>query len=192
MITVYDKIIGKTKNLEVRALKTSDFEIWKKGFADQLPSRNKFDEGWFDTDFLTEEWYENKLKERADMAQKDYCYLLNVFRIEDGVSLGYCDITTHMREDFQYARIGYTIFNNYWGMGYGGELVKALIEIGFNDLNFHRLEAHINIDNEASKRTALKGGMEYECTRKAFIYEDGQWTDNEIYFIVNKHWEKEE
>lgn len=86
----------------------------------------------------------------------------------------------------EYASIGYSILDQHWGNGYGTETLKALIQIGFDDLDFHRLEAHINTDNFASKRVALKAGMEFECVRKGFIFEYGEWTDNEIYFINNQ------
>ena len=56
-----------------------------------------------------------------------------------------CDITTQFREEFLYAKIGYTIHNHYWGMGYATQCVELLIKIGFEQLNFHSLEAHVNL-----------------------------------------------
>ena len=135
---------------------------------------------------MTEEWLEKRIEERKQFATKDEMYKFGVFRSADSAHIGFCAITTHMRDDFQYASVGYSILNQYWGNGYGAESLKALIQIGFDDLDFHRLEAHINTDNLVSKRVALKAGMEFECVRKGFIFEDGEWTDNEVYFINNQ------
>ncbi|WP_328515388.1 GNAT family protein [Halobacillus yeomjeoni] len=55
------------------------------------------------------------------------------------------------------------------------------MNLAFTQLGFHRIEAHINTDNPASVKLAERVGLEYECTRKGFIYEFGEWTDNLIY-----------
>ncbi len=88
-------------------------------------------------------------------------------------------------EDFQYAHIGYAIHNNFWGQGYATETIQTLTRIGFQQLGLHRLEAHVNLDNPASKRALLKAGYQFEGIRKGFILEDDVWTDNEIYYINN-------
>lgn len=180
---VYLNICKKTKRLEVRPVRMDDYSRWINGFINQKPKQNRFDEGPFDSFNLTEEWLEKRIEERKQFAAKDMMYKFGVFRSVDSANIGFCVITTHMRDDFQYASVGYSILNQYWGNGYGTELLKALIQIGFDDLDFHRLEAHINTNNHVSKRVALKAGMEFECVRKGFILEDGEWTDNEIYFI---------
>ncbi len=182
------KINEQTPRCLIRFLEEEDYDVFVAGYRNCLPSKNQFDEGQVDVSFLTREWYSNLLKRRKKEADNDYCYMFNVFRKEDGCSIGYCDITTQYREDIQYAKIGYTIFNNYWNSGFATEVVKALTRIGFEHLNFHRLEAHINITNPASKAVVLKCGYAFESIRSGFIYEDGEWTDNEIYYINNGNW----
>lgn len=177
-----------TERLIIRPVLNDDFETFVFGYSNCLPARNRFDEGCFDTSFMTRSWFEQLLERRRKEAEMDYLYMLNIFRKDDGLSIGYCDITPHMRGDFQYARIGYTIHNPYWGVGYATECVSALIKAAFDILNFHRLEAHVNLDNPASKRVLQKAGFSFECIRKAFILEDGVWTDNEIYYINNDNW----
>ncbi|WP_439649400.1 GNAT family N-acetyltransferase [Lentibacillus daqui] len=53
---------------------------------------------------------------------------------------------------------------------------KRCFVIGFKNLGYHRIEAHINVDNTPSIRLIERVGMVYECTRKGFIYEFGDWT----------------
>ncbi|PEF41258.1 hypothetical protein CON84_01675 [Bacillus sp. AFS094228] len=64
--------------------------------------------------------------------------------------------------------------------------VKEALNIAFKDLNFHRIEAHINVDNTPSYKLAENIGMEFECLRKGFIFEFGEWTDNLVYYINSK------
>ncbi len=187
-MVIYNDILKGTERLEIRPLKLEDYKVWLRGFKEQNESQSPYDEGWFDTAFITEEWYAKKLKEREELGKKDSTYMLNIFRKEDRASIGYCDITTHMREDFQYARVGYTIHNQFWNKGYGKESIKALVSIGFEDLNFHRLEAHINLDNIVSKKVILSAGFQFEGIREKFILEDNEWIDNEIYYIINCSW----
>lgn len=180
-----DKISSLTaegNRITVRPLTLSDYESFVHGYQNCLPSQNRFDEGTFDTGFMTPAWYQALLERRQREAMEDYSYLFHIFCKEDGKSLGYCDITPHRRENFQYARIGYTIFNNFWGKGYATECVECLVKLGFGQLKLHRLEAHVNLDNPASKKVLKKVGFTYECIRKGFILEDGIWTDNEIYY----------
>lgn len=182
------KFIGD--RITIRLLQAEDYEAFVQGFQDCLPSQNRFDEGWMDTGFMTRVWYAEMLERRAREAETDFSYMLHLFRNCDGKSLGYCDITPHRRENFQYARIGYTILNPYWKMGYGTQCVGGLVKLGFESLRLHRLEAHVNLDNYASKRVLQKAGFSFECVRKGFILEDGVWTDNAVYFLNHSGWQE--
>ena len=181
-------IRAESSQIIVRPAMPADYAAFVAGYAGCGPAKNRFDEGWFDTSFMTRDWYEALLERREREAAADYCYLFHIFRQGDGAALGYCDITTFFREDFQVAKIGYTIHNPYWGMGYATRCVGLLVKIGFEQLNFHRLEAHVNLDNPASKAVLRKNAFRLECIRKGFILEDGVWTDNEVYYRNNPDW----
>lgn len=186
-----EKLYCETPRLVVRPLEPEDLAAFAAGYALCLPAQNRFDEGRLDTGFMTPAWFAGLLERRREEARRDYSYMLHIFRKADGRSVGYCDITPHRREDFQYARIGYTIFNPYWGQGYATKALQAIRQLAFGPLHLHRLEAHVNLDNPASKRVLLKAGFAFECVRKNFILEDGVWTDNEIYYLNNDSWTPE-
>ncbi len=180
----WPKIYCETERLIIRPAGEEDYRRYVDGFANCGPMKNRFDEQ-FDASEMTEDWFRALLTRRAKEARDDYAYKFMVIRKSDGVSVGYCNVFPHYRADFQYAHVGYAIHNNYWNNGYATECVSALITIGFKVLKLHRLEAHVNLDNPASKKVLLKAGFSFECVRKSFIYEDGKWTDNEIYYINN-------
>ncbi len=179
----------ETERLVIRPVQMEDYEAFLAGYQQVEPAQNRFDEGQLDLSFVTRDWFQQLLERRRQEAEDDYFYMLHIFRREDGRAVGYCDITPHRREDFQYARIGYTIHNPWWGRGYATEALSAMAQLAFGPLNLHRIEAHVSLDNPASKRVLQKADFSFECIRKAFILEDGVWTDNEIWFLNNEHWE---
>ncbi|MFH0767661.1 MAG: GNAT family N-acetyltransferase [Bacillota bacterium] len=81
--------------------------------------------------------------------------------------------------------IGYAIFNQYWQQGYAKEAVESMIRIGFDELGYHRLEAHINLDNEISKKAILSAGFHCEGIRGKYIRDDDAWSDYEVYILIN-------
>lgn len=175
-------IVSETERLVIRPLNKQDYENWLNEFNNRHPSQHRHDEGKIDMSECTQEWFDNLVDKHQELAWTDIAHVFGVFRKEDGIHLGMIDFSTLARDDFQWGRIGYTIHNQYWRKGYGKETVKEGLKIAFNHLKFHRIEAHINLDNSASFNLAESVGMEYECTRKRFIFEFGEWTDNLIYY----------
>ncbi|MGG1575469.1 GNAT family N-acetyltransferase [Fictibacillus sp. NRS-1165] len=171
-----------TERLVVRPYLTNDYQNWYKQYLNCDPARNKYDEGKIDMSDYTSVWFDEMVNKNQQLIEKDEAYILGVFRKEDGVHVGVVDLSTLMRNEFQWGRIGYTILNPYWGKGYGREAVKAALKIAFIQLGYHRIEAHISMDNTASIKLAESAGMEFECVRRAFIFEFGEWTDHLVYF----------
>ena len=64
------------------------------------------------------------------------------------------------------------------------EAVRAALIAGFDTLKYHRIEAAINLDNQASLALAESVGMQKECIRRGFLYENEQWVDHFIYVAL--------
>ncbi len=174
----------RNKNIEIRARKLEDYDMYVKSYLEQQPSQRKYDQGYKSMNFATKEWYSAKLDEWDALADSDVAYLFGIFRISDGAMVGYCDLATQYREDYQIGMVGYAIFNQYWNGGYAKEAVEAMIHIGFNKLDYHRLEAHINLDNEISKKVVVSSGFKFEGIREKYIRENDLWTDHEVYTLI--------
>ncbi|MGM0847018.1 MAG: GNAT family N-acetyltransferase [Bacillota bacterium] len=172
----------ETERLIVRPLTKEDYIVWLKGFNDRMPSQYRHDQGKLNMIDCTESWFAHLVEKHQSLAMEDTAYVFGVFHKMDGKHLGMIDFSTLARQDFQWGRIGYTIHNQFWGQGFGKEAVKGALTMAFSDMNYHRIEAHINLDNQNSIRLAESVGMEFECIRKRFIFEFGEWTDNLIYF----------
>ncbi|MDK8182934.1 GNAT family N-acetyltransferase [Paenibacillus sp. UMB4589-SE434] len=172
-----------TRRLTIRPFRKEDYTDWFYQHKNRLPSQHKYDEGNLDMCACTEEWFDSWIKRHEQLAAEDSEYLFGVFRQEDNAHLGDIDISTLLRGDFQWGRVGYMLHNQHWNQGYGKEAVQAVMHIAMGPLQFHRIEAHINTDNLVSIKLAESVGMKFECIRKSFIYEHGNWTDQLIYFI---------
>ena len=62
--------------------------------------------------------------------------------------------------------------------------MKAALIAGFNQLGYHRIEAAINCDNHPSIALAQSVGLQKECVRRGFYYENKQWVDHVIYVAL--------
>jgi RimJ/RimL family protein N-acetyltransferase len=173
----------ETERLILRPFKNEDYINWYTQYDNRLPSQSKYDDGRpSDMPLSTEEWFIEWIKGFDEMARNDETYILGVFRKEDGVNVGKVELTKILRMDYQWAMMGYSFHNQFWKQGYGTESVLAATELFFTTLGFHRIELHINVDNEPSIRLAERTGFVFECIRKEFSFENDQWTDFLIYY----------
>ena len=62
---------------------------------------------------------------------------------------------------------------NFKAKGFATEAVKASLEIGFNQIEFHRIEAGCEQSNKASIKVAKRVGLIREGVRKKFFPQDG-------------------
>ncbi|GGP16121.1 GNAT family N-acetyltransferase [Oceanobacillus neutriphilus] len=182
-----NKLQSETERLVLRPLKNGDYNRWLEGCRDRLPSQYKYDDDKMDLSGWTQEKFNDKVVSKfKEYADRDEVYVFGIFRKSDQKQLGKVELETIIRDEFQWGLLGYTIHNQFWRNGYGKEAVKAALNIAFKNLAFHRIEAHINIDNEPSLKLAKSVGMKFECIRKGFIFEFGAWTDNMVFYMNSK------
>jgi RimJ/RimL family protein N-acetyltransferase len=173
----------ETERLIIRSFQKEDYMNWYKQYDNRLPSQYKYDDGRpIDMPSSTESWFCKWINGFHEMDNKDEMYILGLFRKDDGVNVGKVELTKILRNNYQWAMRGYSIYNQFWKKGYATESVMAASKVFFSTLGFHRIELHINVDNKPSIRLAERTGFQFECVRKEFSFEDGQWTDFLIYY----------
>ena len=59
--------------------------------------------------------------------------------------------------------IGWTLHRDYWGQGYGTEMGKTLLKLGFETLGLHRIIASCDAENCGSYKIMEKTGMRREA-----------------------------
>jgi RimJ/RimL family protein N-acetyltransferase len=166
----------KTERLVVRLLELKDFEAWREAHRKMDKSQNTWDLGPKPEHELTKATFRKLISRQTKLSKKDHHYRLAVFD-KNGALVGGVSIMEVARGISQTAFLGYRIFNSYWRMGYGKEAVKAILDIGFDDIKLHRIEAGVEPKNIRSIRLAKSLGMRREGLKKRAIYLRNQWVD---------------
>ena len=83
------------------------------------------------------------------------------------------------------AEIGYGLLPEYWGKGFMSELVKEIVDFGFNELQLHKLYGLITPGNESSAKILQKLGFEQEGMLKDNDFARDQYFDTAIYARIN-------
>ena len=94
--------------------------------------------------------------------------------------IGLGAILTNNEADWE---LGYRFRKPYWGIGLGTELTKGLIEYVFDQLNFQKITADVDITNKASVRILEK----FMKLDKEFYNPEDKCTDRR-YFTTQMDW----
>jgi ribosomal-protein-alanine N-acetyltransferase len=88
------------------------------------------------------------------------------------------------------ARIGYNLAYAHWGRGLATEAVRALVGLGFAQLQLHRIEATTNLDNTGSMRVLAKVGFTEEGILRDYVYwrEMGVFYDARLYSLLRREY----
>lgn len=99
-----------------------------------------------------------------------------------------CGIFKILNIDWQNRRaeVGWDIYKDFRGRGYGKKLVKAGVDFAFNVLNLHRLDAQILITNEISLKCAKAAGFQINGRQDKAIFKNGKYIDNLILGVLNE------
>lgn len=113
----------------------------------------------------------------------DIClFTLSVVENKTGKIIGWCGIN-----DFDLVPDKSEIFcalsSKYWGRGYGGEIVEALLDITFRILGLTEISAAVHPDNTASLRIVSRYAKCLGTVSEVF----GMDGENELYFKINKN-----
>lgn len=115
---------------------------------------------------------------------------LAVLLKESGKLIGACSLSI----EEAVGEIGYILHKGYWRQGYGTELGRFLITLGFGELGLRRLCAHCDADNTGSYRLMEKIGMRREGCFRRSRRSNGlcgeRWRDEYVYGILREEWER--
>lgn len=89
-------------------------------------------------------------------------------------------------EDCAAAEIEYCIGKRFWGHGYAGEALSAVIRYAFSFTDFTRLEAYHRAENIKSGRVLEKSEMHKTDTVQRFIRE-GKIPEGEVCYCIEKN-----
>lgn len=79
---------------------------------------------------------------------------------------------------------------NYWGQGLGTEVMKQLLDWGFEGLNLNRLYLHVFSFNTRAKALYEKMGFTLEGVKREMLYRDGKYQDVDYYGLLRSEWKE--
>ncbi|MGZ5285925.1 MAG: GNAT family N-acetyltransferase [Flavisolibacter sp.] len=85
------------------------------------------------------------------------------------------------------AEVGYTLMPEYWNKGLMSEVMRAMIDYGFQQMKIHSIEANINPLNQASKRLLEKHGFVQEAYFRENFYYNGKFLDSAIFSLLTPY-----
>ncbi|MCZ7438390.1 GNAT family protein [Micromonospora sp. WMMC241] len=97
------------------------------------------------------------------------------------VGLGALSVTSveHRRGE-----IGYAVRTAYQGAGLGTEITRLLLDLAFERVGLHRVEATTRPDNVASRRVLEKAGLRPEGVSRSHLLVRGVWRDSARYAVL--------
>jgi ribosomal-protein-alanine N-acetyltransferase len=109
---------------------------------------------------------------------------------EAGELAGVVNINEIVRGSFRSGYLGYYAFVPHNGHGYMTEGIGAVVSRAFRVLRLHRLEANIQLDNEASRRLIQRLGFRLEGVSPRYLKIAGKWRDHERWALTVEEWAK--
>lgn len=127
---------------------------------------------------------------------KEMIYKINeMIAFNDGISWAVClknnskmigSVSFHrIYKDHYRAEIGYMLHPDYWRLGIISEAVDAIINYGFNTLQFHSIEAHIDPTNIGSEKLLHKFNFVKEAYFKENYFFNRKFLDTAVYCLLN-------
>ncbi len=75
---------------------------------------------------------------------------------------------------------------NYWNKGIGSDVLKLLIDYGFNTLNLNRISSGTPVTNNGGNKICEKNEMKKEGLLREALFKNGKYLDVVIYSILLK------
>jgi RimJ/RimL family protein N-acetyltransferase len=88
----------------------------------------------------------------------------------------------------RHGEIGYVFHPDAHGRGLATEATRALVDLAFDDLGFHRVSAQLDARNDRSAALLERLGLRREAHLRENEWVKGEWTDELIYAVLAEEW----
>ena len=87
--------------------------------------------------------------------------------------------------------VGYWIRSDMTGRGIGAEVTAKAVQIGFEEIGFHKIVLRIAVGNLASEAIARKLGFAFEGTLREEVRVGDVWLDHTSWSLLDREWWEE-
>lgn len=170
------------KNIRLTALKDEDNETLEQWFNNMNFMRNydilpAFPQCKRGIEELINYYANNNERILLGIRLKDNNTLIGV--------AGFDDILWNNDTAFLFIGVGDM---EYRGKGYGKEAINLLVDYGFNELNFYKLQLNVIQYNRAAINLYEGIGFIKEGTYRQYVLRDGQRFDLYLYGLLKDEW----
>ncbi len=82
--------------------------------------------------------------------------------------------------------MGYELGREYWNQGIMTEALPAIMDYGFNCLNYNRIEAFVNYGNVRSAGLLERMGFKLDGVLREYEFNRGNFVDQYCYSLLKK------
>ncbi len=171
----------ETERLLLRPFEEKDAEDMLRNWAGDPDIQNEYGEPVY-TDITQ---VSELLRMYTDPESPKSRYRWAIIAKDSGENIGqiaFCKVW----EDCSTAEIEYCIGKSFWGHGYAGEALSAVIRYTFSFTEFTRLEAYHRAANGKSGRVLEKSQMHITDTVQRFVRE-GKVPEGEVCYCIEKN-----
>ena len=113
-------------------------------------------------------------------------------KFKTGVAIGSIGFEPdNRRPEIKARELGYSLAEDYWGLGLMTEAGRAVIDYGFSAMDLQVISIETAPDNERSQRVIEKLGFKFEgCLRDSYLTIDDKVRDTFVYSILRSEWVK--
>lgn len=120
---------------------------------------------------------------QKDILLESYKQLLSGSSFDFGIYknnklIGKAKISNIVYGVFKSGILGYSIDKDEQGKGYMAEAVEHLLDYSKEELDLHRIEASVLLDNDKSKRVLFKCGFKEIGINEQYLFINGSWRDH--------------
>ena len=134
-----------------------------------------------------EQWFENMLKR----SREEQPFAIEIRERDEWQLVGNCgffDINWSARS----AEVGIFIGDkSCWNKGYGTEVIRLLLRIGFETLNLNRIFLRVDEANLGGIRAYEKAGFIHEGRFRQGTYQGGEYRDMLLMSVLRSEWSSE-
>ena len=69
------------------------------------------------------------------------------------------------------------------------EALRAVMDLGFNELRYHKIEAEVYSHNARGRSLVESMGMTQEGVTRPGQFKNGEWVDTVHYGVLHDEWE---
>lgn len=171
------------ERVRLRHPSMEDYDSWAKLRYASRNHTEPWEPSWSE-DELSRSAFKRRMRRYESDLESGNGYPFFVYRVQDNVLVGACNLNNVRRGVLQSADLGYWIGQPFIRKGYARSAVKRVLAYALGPLGLHRVEAATRPENEASRALLLSVGFTPEGYARSYLKIHGEWRDHLRFAVV--------